>query len=433
LEIRTMQFVRRLSKIGILFAAAASLAALPAGAWGEEPMRTGKIHVVGNKKIKDYIILREVPLRTGQPYDKEKVDEARRRVRKIPGVDYSEIRVFYTPIDSSLSLNVVVTEKSTFTGFPIIRRGPENVFSFGAWVAEYNFRGRSETIGASLATRGGTVADVFWENPWLGRGPRVGIGLSGDYNRYKYVYDDLGGVYEGQGIQSGGGKLSLFYTFGSGLRPYAEVGYRLVDGEAESMTIKPDGDRFPTVTLGILYDGRSSTLYPWSGWYLLAETVAVGPGDDAYSIVTGHLDARVFLPIFNRVVFGLQGSGNIKDGDDIPVYMREHLGGGMTIRGYDYGTFNATNSVLTGAELRVPINFSRELTVEDQLFAASFHLFADAGAVWEQDESLNPERWHGGFGAGVLLLNSAFRGVRFDYAWNDDLEGLFHFEIGARF
>jgi outer membrane protein insertion porin family len=199
------------------------------------------------------------------------------------------------------------------------------------------------------------------------------------------------------------------------------------------MTIKPDGDSYPTVALGIHYDARGSRLFPWSGWYLVAEATSVGPGDDAYSILTSHLDARVFLPLFGRVVFGVQGGGTVKDGDEIPVYMREHLGGGMTIRGYDYGTFNGTNSVLTGAELRVPINFSRDRTVEDLLFAASFHLFADAGAVWEQGESLDKERWHGGFGGGILLLNSAFKGVRFDYGWNDDLEGRFHFEIGARF
>lgn len=399
----------------------------------EEPIRTGKIQIYGNEKIRTYVIRRQIPLRTGDAYDPRRVEDARLRIRQIPGVDYSEVRVNYTPEDSSLAINVVVTEKPTFRGFPIIQRGYENKMSFGGWVAEDNFRGRSEMIGASAMFRGGTALSFAWENPWLGRGPRIGIGLAAVYLDYRYVFDDFDGFFEDSRIQSGGADFSVIYTFGFGMQAFTRLGYRQVEGDRSGVTIKPGGDRFATLTLGIRYDGRGSRLYPWAGWFLRAEAAGAGPGDDAYSIVRGLLDARAFFPVFDRAVVGLQLATKVNDGEQVPIYMREHLGGGLTIRGYEYGTFNGVNSALTSAEFRIPINFSRERTVEDLLFAASLNLFVDSGLTWELDQAFDRQQWHTGFGVGIHLLNSWVKGVRFDYGWNTDSNGRLDIEIGVKF
>jgi outer membrane protein assembly factor BamA len=430
-----MQLIQPLKTTWIRAAAMAGvlMAAAPPAHAGE-PMTTGEVRIYGNRKIKTYIIRREIPLRTGEPFDQAKLSEARERISEIPGVDYSEIRVSYAPADSSLSLSVVVTEKSTFTGFPIIQRGYENKFSFGMWVADENFRGRSEKIGASVLFRGNTVLTASWENPWLGQGPRIGVGVDGRYIAYDYVYDDLGGLFEGTRLTGTGADVSLFYTFAANTRLYTRLGYLRVDADSTGATIKPDHDQFGTVALGVRHDGRGSVLFPWSGWFLEAEGVAYGPGEEAYSILEGRLDGRVFLPVFDRTVFGLQLKASVKDGDEIPIYLREHLGGGWTIRSYDYGTFHGVSSIVGGAEFRIPINFNRRRTVEDLLFAASFHLFADAGAAWELDQSPDDEDlWHGGFGIGFHVLNAWVKGIRVDYAWHRKSNGRLDVEIGAKF
>jgi outer membrane protein insertion porin family len=420
------------ARIGLAVSAAVILAP-PAIVSAGEPIKTGEIRIYGNEKIKTYIIRRQIPLRRGAPFDSRRVDEARSRIRQIPGVDYSEVRVNYTAADSSLALNVVVTEKSTFRGFPIVERGYENLMSFGGGIAEDNFRGRSESIGVSAMFRGGTVLSAAWENPWLGQGPRIGVGLDADYADYLYVYDDLEGLFEGSRIRSGGVDFSLFYTFGFGMRAFARLGYRRHEGDAEGVTIEPGADQYGLATIGIRHDGRSSRLYPWSGWLLQVEASGIGPGDDAYSILAGAVDARVYLPVFARTVFGLQFTSRVKDGDRIPIYLREHLGGGLTVRGYDYGSFNGVSSALTSAEFRIPINFSRQRSVEDLLFAASLHLFVDAGATWELDQTPDSDLWHSGFGVGILFLNSWTRGIRFDYGWNANSSGRLDVEIGSKF
>ncbi|MGD8412770.1 MAG: BamA/TamA family outer membrane protein, partial [Candidatus Latescibacterota bacterium] len=326
------------------------------------------------------------------------------------------------------------TEKSAFNGYPIIERGLENVFSLGLWAAEENFRGRSELLGGSLIINDGTVVSLNWENPWIGQGPRIGAAVNGQYRWYKYVYDDLGGVYDGARIEQYGGGLSLFYTFSSGFRVFAKASYWAADGDQEGVTNEPGGDRFPIYTLGLQYNSRKSRLFPWSGWYMRVDGGVAGPGQEAFSILRGRIDVRAYLPVFDRTVLAFQFRPRINDGDQIPVYMREHIGGGITLRSWDYGEFNSTNSVVSSAEFRIPINFDRRHSVEDRLLAASFHLFADAGAVWDQDQSPDDsDLWHGGYGVGILLANAWFKGIRIDYGWHPDSNGRFHFEIGAKF
>jgi len=425
-------FLRFTTVIALLLTTASSPPVARAST--EEPLVTGDVNIYGNRKIKTFIIRRAVPLRSGEPFQQDKVEEARANIRQIPGVDYSEISVLYSMADSSLFLNVVVTEKSTFHGYPLVQRGLENIFSFGLWLSQDNFRGRSEMLGGSVLVNGGTIANLKWENPWLGQGPRIGVALAGQYRNYKYVYDDLDGVFEGARIEQYGGDFSLFYTFSSGFRLFAKAAYAAADSDEEGVTNEPGGDRFPVYSVGLRYDTRNSRLWPWSGWYLRADGAVAGPGQEAFSILQGRLDARVYLPFFGRTVVALQLRPRVNDGDRIPVYMREHIGGGMTLRAYDYGDFNATSSIVTSAEIRIPVNFDRQHSVEDKLFAASIHLFADAGAVWELDQSPDDsELWHGGYGLGVLLVNSWFRGLRFDYGWHPDSNGRFHFEIGSKF
>ena len=430
------QLLHRITRCAALTAVAAWLAAdaCPCAAQAAaRPARTGEVRVYGNEKVKTYVIRREIRLRTGEAYDPSEVQRARRRIEKIPGVDFSDIRVGYTPLDSSLSLTVIVTERSTFEGFPLIRRGLEDKFSFGLRVADSNFRGCSERISAFALFRGNTAFGLAWENPWLGQGPRIGLGIRGGYRQYEYVYDDLGEALDGAEIRRASGEASVFYTFDSGLRPYLAAGYEQVESDEPGATVIPDRDRFATLSLGLQYDGRSSRIFPWSGWYFDAAATEIGPGDDRFSIFDGLADLRTYLPILDRLVFAVQGRGRLRDGDTIPSYLRQHLGGGLTIRGYDFGSFHGVNSVVTGAELRVPVNFARQRTVEDLLVAVSVHLFADAGAAWERDQELVGELWHSGYGLGLQIMNAQVEGLRVDYGWHQGSNGRWHVEIGARF
>ena len=159
---------------------------LPAG----ESVPVAGVRVVGNRAIKTYIIRREIPFRAGDRVDREMFDAARARVMRVPGVDFAEFSAVPVAGDSAVTITVFISEKSAAQGAFRIERGYENDMSYGLRMAARNFRGRSETVEGSFALRGGQQYELRWENPWLGSGPRIGLGLRGHYSRYEYVYDD---------------------------------------------------------------------------------------------------------------------------------------------------------------------------------------------------------------------------------------------------
>jgi outer membrane protein assembly factor BamA len=86
-----------------------------------------------------------------------------------------------------------------------------------------------------------------------------------------------------------------------------------------------------------------------------------------------------------------------------------------------------------GAEYRVPLNFSRAEPVEDMLLGISTHVFADAGAAWEDDGDLDADIFHGTYGVGILILNGHVPGLRIDYGWHRHSQGRWEIDVGAKF
>ena len=395
-------------------------------------VRTGRIHVHGNEKIKTYIILREIPLAKGDPFDYGKLQEGRRNVARVPGVDYSEIHVVYLPEDSSLGLNVIVTEKRTLEGNIWLQRGYENKISVGGSTTEYNFRGRSEKLAVSFLAIDNIALGADWENPRVWGGWKVGLGARVYYITYDYPYTDFDYAYTGKNIWRLGGEVEAFHPSGERSRLYVKAGYEGVGGD-DGVTLDAGGDGFLTLGIGARWDARDSERFAWWGWYLLAEMRSVGPWQDGLNIVEAEADARAYLAPFSRLVLAVQARGVKRDGDAIPIYRREHVGGGLTLRGYDYGAFDGDNALSGGAELRLPLNFSRERPLEDVLVGFELHAFADFGAAWNGPDSLEGDQIHGGYGVGASILNRQVRGLRFDYGWPRDGDGRFHFEIGLKF
>lgn len=395
---------------------------------------TGEIRVFGNEEIKKYIILREIRLRAGDPFDPERITAAKERIRRIPGVDYLDIRTNLNPDDSTVALSVIVTEKSSLEGYPVIRRGYQNEMSFGLRAVNRNFRGRSERLWSSFLFRGNQVFTAGWENPWIGDGQRrIGVGLRVHYKDYVYVYDDLGDAFRDADIQRSGAELSVFQTFTDRTRISLALGFENVESGRSGVTLEPDGDSYLTASVRLDYDARDSDRFPWSGIYVSATGREIGPGRDAYSIHEGHVQASAYASLLARTVLAIGASLDYRDGDGIPLYRREHLGGSGTLRGREFGSFHGTKSLLLGAEYRVPWNFSRAEPVEDVLLGISTHFFADAGAAWEDDEDLNTEIFHGTFGVGILILNGSIPGLRIDYGWHQRSSGRWEIDVGAKF
>lgn len=397
-----------------------------------ETARVGKVRISGNVNIKTYIIRRQISLRTGDPFEERELVESRHRIRRVPGVDYCDLRVVSSPADSTLGVSVFVTEKSTLDGQPIVQRGRENDMSFGLRVSERNFRGRSETLSASVVVRGNETFFAAWENPWIGNGPRIGLGVTAHVERYDYVYDDAGAGLLGAGVRRYGAEFSIFRPFAARSRVFLAAGGERVEGDAAGVTIDPGGDLYAAISLGVDYDGRDSGRFPWSGTRLRAEGREVGPLGDSGFLSEAIVDAGAYASPFGRSVLATGVRVVYRDGGSIPPYRREHIGGSQTLRGYDFGSFHGTRSIVAGVEYRLPLNFSRARPVEDLLLGVSAHVFADAGAAWDDEQKLSRDIFKGTYGLGIIVLNGSVPGLRIDYGWQPRSSGRWEIGVGAK-
>jgi outer membrane protein insertion porin family len=432
-----MTIIRRRA-VYLFFALAVTMLAAAPGALANSPdddtFVTGDVRIYGNRSIKTHIIRREIPFSPGDPFDRARLEKAARRIRRLPGVDYSDVAVYLSPEDSTrLIVSVSITERTAIEGKFRFERGRENDMGAGLTMTHYNFRGRSERLWSTFLVLTGQQYEVGWENPWIATDRRIGVGVRGFYEDYDYVYNDFGESVAGAGIQRIGGEASLFWTRGGPSRVYLAGGFETVDGDVDPVTIEDGRDNYVTVSLGAILDGRDRSRFPWTGAYL--ETVAkqIGPGDEAFNIFEGTVDGRAFVPILGRVVLAGHSRFVYRDGDNVPLYMRQHLGGINTLRGYDYGAFHGANSLVGGVELRIPANFTRREPMENLLLGVSLHLFADAGAAWERGQDVTDDLFHGTYGVGFTVMNRNLAPVRFDWGWHENSDVDFGFNFGLKF
>ena len=424
--------IRYSTLVRVAFVLAFCAGLIVADARAESPILTGPIEVFGNDKIRDSVILREIPLQTGQPFSYSLLEAGRRNLWRVPGIDYAEITVAYQTADSSLGLRVFVTEQSTLSGNVWLERGYEDDLSLGLRATDVSFRGTGQKVDASAVVINNALFRLGWENPWV-RGPHVGVGARVSYRSYRYVYDDFGSALAGARIRRSSVGFSVFRNLGARSRLSAQAEYEWAEGGVEGITIDPSGDRYPLFELGIDWDRRDNVPYPHKGTYVRLRGRSIGPFDDLYSIGEGVADVRAFVPMFGRAVVAAHAVLVMRDGHNIPVYRRQHIGGGNTLRGWDYGSFHGRNSLVGGMEYRVPLNFTRSEPLGDVLLGIEVHAFADFGGAWERPGDLDDNTFHGSAGVGVGLLNRQIEGLRFDYGWRRGAKGRFHFEIGMKF
>lgn len=397
-------------------------------------LRTGAVKIYGNQHIKTDIIRREIPFAPGDPFDPVELDRARARIRRLPGIDHSDVAVYLSPTDSSLVVSVSVTEKSAIEGKIRLERNLENDIGAGLSMTDHNFRGRSEKLWTSFLLRGGQQYELGWENPWIAATQRrVGVGAQGFFEDYDYVYHDAGDAVAGQGLQRIGGRLSAFVTHGGPSRLFVAGGFESVKGEVAGMTVNDGRDNYAVLSTGAILDRRGESRFPWKGIYLKAVARQLGPGDPNFNIFEGVADARAYLPVFNRVVLAGHTALTYRDGDHIPLYRREHLGGSKTLRGYEFGSFHGDNALAGNVELRIPVNFSRADPMEYMLLGIELHLFADTGAAWDRGVDVTGDTFHTSYGAGFSVMNRNFAPLRFDWGWHDNSSARFEFDFGLDF
>ncbi len=195
------------------------------------------------------------------------------------------------------------------------------------------------------------------------------------------------------------------------------------------------------ISSGITRDTRIPLLNPVRGkWYKLAGSLAGGiaGGDIDYYTVDGEF--RSFFRLNNRLVLAGRAAGSIAhgygDNQVVPPNDRLYLGGGSTVRGYDFQTLGPEdeNGDPLGGNFMLLGNLEARLKIRGSLGAA---LFCDAGGVWSSLDDISTEDTGLGTGLGIRY-DTPIGPVRLDYGvaptWSNFLKrGKVYFAIGQAF
>ena len=414
------------------------------------PYTVKRVNVSGNRITQDYVIRRELAIDSGNPVDKFRVDQSRKRLL---GMGYFE-EVKAAAVNSNRlgekDINIDVKEKDFVT--LQLGAGASDVNSLVGTAKlsspnvdilnpANNFLGGGQRLsldGYYGLERAG--ANLSFTEPWM-----FGIPLAGTTQFYVRDYN-----YDYWRENHIGGNTAFGYTFWEFMRATARYRFEWVDvdeisdGASPELRSQEELNRISEFSLRLERDTRDEIiLEPSSGYYVMTEsainTKFMGASFNYYRL---NSKAAYHYSILDKAIrFHARGQlgtiSGFNTNDEIPIYERYFLGGGNSLRGFQFmkaGVADSNNEAIGGQTLAF-LSLEASHPIWKFIRGAAF---VDAGSVWGNpyDISFNSMNVGAGYGLRVLVpyLNAP---VRFDVAYpivNNSADAKnriqFHFNVG---
>lgn len=426
------------------------------------------IKIVGNKKTKDYVILREMKLKPGDLYNGEVLDKDIMRIYDLgifnrenappyelqPGSDVNKV-VVVIPVNElktgEVTLGVGYSSKSGLVG--------------QARITEKNFRGRGQAVSAlgEVGGRdGGNSYELSFYEPWLDK-DHTSLNVS-VYDKLYYRFSSsilTTTTDEYYDERRKGGSLTFSRPISELSRAFLTFRSESVDIPEAFTTTVSDANVFRdgSVTSGtvrLAHDRRDSILEPAYGSYT-SYAVEVGSADqpavdladpeaEDLPAIKGtfakySIDYRRYFSKGGpqkevgenrRVLATRLMIGSISG--EIPFFEQYFVGGAESLRGFREDRFWGKNMFLFTTEYRFPLGGSSLKGV----------LFVDVGDAWgaeekflnvpifgtefEQHEKFDPQV---GYGLGIRVATPIGL-LRLDYGFSSEGSRA-HFSLGHIF
>lgn len=418
------------------------------------------IVVHGNKKTKDYVILREFNQKKGQPFNKFLV---RRSVEKVYNLGYFDdvnIRLLEGSTPDKIVIEVDVLEHKTGT----ITLGAGYSDSDGVVgiveVGEDNLRGTGDKIKVHWEF-GGTAGyrnySVSYLRPWIDdKATSLGVTIfdrRDSYTDYDGHGNDVSEYVKGQkgfnislGRQTGEFTRDYLtlesrkdrwiydedemsgYNYSAGAGQGQQDGYTWDNGDfdfAGDDYIKKNFGRTNSVTWQKVYDSRDNIYDPTRGRRISSTVQWAGHGlggDFDYYKFTGEY--RTYKSLGKGQVLAFRARIGWAQGD-VPYSQLFTVGGADSLRGYEDDQFRGKKMYNATLEYRIPL-FNKVSGV----------LFTDIGDAWDAPNVLwykqyDKSTFNVGVGAGIRVT-TPIGPIRLDYGIGKN-DKKFHFSFGGQF
>jgi outer membrane protein insertion porin family len=374
--------------------------------------KVGKVNIQGNTKTKDKVIRREIPLKPGDWFNTVELETTKARLENLQyfgdvqatgnpgGGGYRDVDILVEERNTgSVGVGVGFSSVDNIVGFLTLEQTNFDIMN------PWNFTGGGQRFGMSL--RAGSERSEFSVSlvePWF-LDQRLALGGELFYRQSTYFSD----VYE-QTNAGGAIYVRKPLTDKSSLK----LEYRLeqvgidVSAPIASPFTPEDGDFLRSaVSLQYLYDNRDSTIQPRSGErFDVSLTMAGG-------IFGGDVDTLSFSALGSKywnlkwdTILTVNGELAFVDGisSNVPIFERMFLGGGRTLRGFEFRDIGgprdpASGEVLGGQSLGY-VSIEYTVPIIETVRAAVFY---DVGFVNNGSWDIVPDDLYSDIGFGIRL------------------------------
>ncbi|MCX6867807.1 MAG: outer membrane protein assembly factor BamA [Verrucomicrobia bacterium] len=388
--------------------------------------KVGRVNIAGNTKTKDKVIRREIPLKPGDMFNTVELETTKARLKNLQY--FGNVEVTGEPAGTGYrDVNVLVEEKATgqvgvglgfssidsIVGFVTLEQS--NFDLFHPW----NFTGGGQRFAMNL--RAGSQRSEFSVSlvePWF-MDRQLALGGELFYKESSYFSD----YYDQKNV---GGAISLRKPLGPKSSIKGE--YRLenvnIDSSVDATDIYPGGPDGPSgansqlseekiggdflrsaLSVNYLYDSRDSSIQPRSGHKIDIGLTFAGLGGDVNTL-TFSVQGQKYWNLKWDSILSVNGELAFVDGisGDVPIFERMFLGGGRTLRGFEFRDVGPrdtgyTNEVYGGNSLGF-VSVEYTIPIIDTVRAA---VFTDVGFVNADSWDPSPSDLYSDVGFGIRL------------------------------
>jgi outer membrane protein insertion porin family len=419
-----------------------------------------RISFIGNERTQDKVLRREMRQFESSYYDKEKIDQSTRRLKRtqyFEGVDINTVSV--PGVSDQVDLTVAVKEKNT--GSVKLGAGASSdeglVGSFS--ITQANFLGTGNTVSATINTSSvNTIYQLNHIDPYFtldGISRRLTAYMketntkdldTGQYDKKSYGLGVGFGVpmNEFDTVRVGFDvDMSDITLVDSSPQRYKDYCKEVSGGDSSGCD-----QNEAVLSVGYSSDKRDSAIYPKSGYkYDIGSEITLPLLDMQYY----QINAKVadYTPLTNEFVWNNDlslGYAHSYGDDPYPFFQNYYVGGSSSVRGYkaasigkQYYDESQDDFVSTGGTTKILASTSMLFPLPGGMFKDQVRLetFIDGGGVWEEDTNIALDEMR--FSAGLSVLWVSPFGpinVSFAKALNDDAQDeteSFQFGMGTNF
>ena len=404
----------------------------------------GSITVSGLSRVRDEVVLREFDVSPGDPMNMDKMREGLSALYAL-GL-FSNVQIEYQGLTDGLdTIDVVINlaeqdyiEVDLASGYI----SPEAVFGSAYW-QQPNIMGNNQklTLGGMYtryisSDNSGNEFEpqMVYEEPWF-LSTRWSAQLTVDYYYLQRDYQEE----RSYGAELGFSREFLdIWRYNCGYR-IERLRFRTT--EEDSTEIVQDWITSAKISNGLRRDTRLPLLNPVTGsWFKIAASVSGGIAGGSIDFYTVDSEYRRFVSLSRKLVLAGRVAGSVALGYNgnsvVPPNDRLYLGGGTTVRGYDFQTLGPEDEDgnPVGGNVMALGNAEARFDLIGNLGAV---VFCDIGGIWTDLQQISTGTT--GFGTGIgLRYDTPIGPIRLDYGfaptWSNSLKrGKVYFAIGQAF